>query len=45
MQNHIIFKKNKENNELAELNKYFLYKKKGRRRRMKILRKVPHWKE
>lgn len=37
--------KNKEDNQLAELNKFFLTKKKKNKRRLRLFRKINHWKE
>lgn len=43
--NNILIMKNREDNELAELNKFFLFKKKKKRRKMRLFRKIDHWKE
>jgi ribosomal protein S7 len=42
---NFMIKKNEEENELAELNKYILYKKKKRRRKIKLIRKIKDWNE
>ena len=36
-------KVNKEENELSEMNKFFLYKKKKKHKRTKLFRKISHW--
>lgn len=43
--NNILMDKNREDNQLAESNKFFLIKKKKRKRKMRLFRKIDHWKE
>lgn len=44
MPGNILERINKEENELAEANKFLLYKKKKKRRKVRLFRKINHWK-
>lgn len=44
MPGNILEKVNKQENELAEANKFFLYKKKKKRRKIRLFRKINNWK-
>lgn len=43
--NNILIQKNREDNQSAELNKFFLLKKKKKRRKMRLFKKIDNWKE
>ncbi|MFN3996063.1 MAG: hypothetical protein ACK4GR_06015, partial [bacterium] len=43
--NNILSLVNKEENELAETNKFFLFKKNKKKKKIRLFRKINHWKK
>lgn len=43
--NNVLIQKNREENQLAELNKFFLIKKKKKKKKVRLFRKIDNWKE